>query len=84
MRASSFFFENQEDKTKQFLESFELIITDSYDDYFIKYLINIKDENDDKFDILTNKNLKFFFCHFNDYLRQINEQVKLIRQRKNK
>ena len=34
------FFENQEGKTKQFLEDFEFNITDSYDDYFMKYLIN--------------------------------------------
>ena len=73
------FFENQEDETKQFLEDFEFNITDSYDDYFMKYLVNIKDGNDDKFDMLTNKNSKFFFYYTNNYLRQINEQVKLIR-----
>ena len=73
------FCENQEDKTKQFLKYFEFDITDSYDDYFMKYVINIKDRNDDKFDMLTNKNSKFFFYHFNNYLRQINEQVKGIR-----
>ena len=71
------FLENQEDGTKQFLEDFEFNIIDSYDDYFIKYLITAKDENDDKFDMLANKNSKFSFCHFNNYLRQIN--VKLIR-----
>ena len=45
----------------------------------MKYLINIKNGNDDKFDMLTNKSSKFFFYHFNNYLRQINEQVKLVR-----
>ena len=35
------FLENQEDETKQFLEDFQFNITDSYDDYFMKYLINI-------------------------------------------
>ena len=33
----------------------------------------------DKFDMLTNKNSKNFFYQFNNYLRQINEKVKLIR-----
>ena len=45
----------------------------------MKYLVNIKDRNDDKFDMLTNKNSKCFFYHFNNYLRQRNEQVKLVR-----
>ena len=35
----------------------------------MKYLVNIKDGNDEKYDMLTNKNLNFFFQHFNDYLR---------------
>ena len=29
--------------------------------------------------MLTNKNSKFLFCHFNNYLRQINEPTKPIR-----
>ena len=42
----------------------------------IKYLVNIKDAEDDENDMLTKKNSKFLFYHFNHYLRQINEPTK--------
>ena len=33
---------------------------DDYNDYFMKYLINIKDGEDEKYDRLANKNSKFY------------------------
>ena len=71
------FFDNQEDETKRWID-FEFVSSD-YDDYFMKYLVNIKDGNDEKNDMLTNRNLKFLFYHFNDYIRQISEPTKPIR-----
>ena len=45
----------------------------------MKYLVHIKDGKDKKYDMLTNKNSKFLFHHFNDYLRQISEPMKPVR-----
>ena len=58
---------------------FESVLSDDYEDYFMKYLANIKDGNDEKYDMLTNRNSKFLFYHFNDFLRQINEPTKPVR-----
>ena len=58
---------------------FESVLSDDYEDYFMKYLANIKDGNDEKYDMLTNRNPKFLFYHFNDFLRQINEPTKPVR-----
>ena len=35
------FFENQEDETKRWID-FEFVLSDDYDEYFMKYLVNIK------------------------------------------
>ena len=72
------FFKNQEDETKKWID-FEFILSDDYKDYFMKYLVNIKDGEDEKYDMLTNKNSKFLFYHFSDYLKQINEPTKPVR-----
>ena len=45
----------------------------------LKYLINIKDGEHENYDMLTNKNSKFLFHHFNDYWKQINEPMKPVR-----
>ena len=37
------FFGNQEDETKRWID-FEFVMSDDYDDYFMKYLVNIKEE----------------------------------------
>ena len=37
----------------------------------MKYLVNINQNEDQKYDILANKNSKFFFYYFNDYLAHI-------------
>ena len=72
------FFEAQEDETKKWID-FDFILSDDYDDYFMKYLINIKDGKDEKNDMLANKNSKFLFYNFNDYFKQINQPTKPVR-----
>ena len=72
------FYENQKDETKKWID-FEFILFNGYEDYFMKYLVNIKDGEDEKYDMLTNKNSKFLFYHFNDCLKQINELTKPVR-----
>ena len=70
--------QNQEGETKKWID-FEFILSDDYNDYFMKYLVNIKDSEGERYNMLTNKNSVFLFCHFNDYLRQINEPMKPVR-----
>ena len=72
------FFEAQEDETKKWINC-EFILSDDYNDYSMKYLINIKDGEDEKYDMLAIKNSKFLFYHFSDYLKQINELMKPVR-----
>ena len=48
----------------------------NYGDYITKYLTELKDINDDKYDMLTHKNVKFLFNQFNNHVTQINEPVK--------
>ena len=72
------FFQQQEDQTKKWID-YEFILNKSYEDYFMKYLVNINQNEDQKYDILTNKNSKFLFYHFNDYLAHINEPTKPVR-----
>ena len=62
------FFEAQEDETKKWI-GFEFILSDDQNDYFMKYLINIKDGKDEKYDMLANKNSKLLFYHFNEMKR---------------
>ena len=42
------FFEAQEDETKQWID-FEFTLSADYNDCFMKYLINIKDGEDEKY-----------------------------------
>ena len=61
------------------MDTIGIFLADDYEDYFMKYLVNIKNGKDKKYDILTNKNSKFLIYQFNDYLRQINEPTKPVR-----
>ena len=49
------FFKAQDDETKKWID-FEFILSDDYNDYFMKHLTNIKDGEDEKYDMLANKN----------------------------
>ena len=52
--------------------------TDSYEDYFEWPVHGFKGNEDQKYDILTNKNSKYLFYWFNDYLEHILEPIKPI------
>ena len=58
-------------------EEFQLF--DSYEDNIMNYLTQIENESDDALDMLTNKNTKFLFYQFNQYLAQIGQPLKLTR-----
>ena len=52
---------------------------DSYEEYIMNYITQIENESDDAFDMLTNKNKKFLFYQFNQYLAQIGQPLKFVR-----
>ena len=72
------FFVTQQDAMKKLLK-IEFDFSDDYDDFITNILPSIKDLNDNKFDILTNKNSKFLFYNFHSYLNLQNETRQLIR-----
>ena len=61
----------QEDDTKKFID-FELMYSGSYKQYFNEYLLKLNLKNDNALDVLTNKNSKFLFYHYNDLLFDVN------------
>ena len=65
----------QEDETKKFID-FEFIYDDTYQNYFDEFLLKLNLKNNDRLDVLTNKNSKFLFYHFNDYLTRMNVPTK--------
>ena len=69
-------FLNGQDKKKKLLK-IEFDFSGNYDDYITKYLPTTQNANDDKFDVLTNKNSTSLFYHFNSYLHSENRQVSL-------
>ena len=69
------FLQAQEDETKKFID-FEFIYDDTYQNYFDEFLLKLNLKNNDRLDVLTNKNSKFLFYHFNDYLTRMNVPTK--------
>ena len=45
----------------------------------MKYLVNTNQNDDQKYDMLANKNSKFLFYHFNNFLACISEPTKPVR-----
>ena len=72
------FIAAQQDYDKKLLQ-IEFNYSVDYDNYVFKYLMAIKSENDDKYDILTNKNSKFLFYNFNVYLYRRGLPVQYLR-----
>ena len=70
-------FSGQKDYNKKLIQQ-EFQTSEDYDDYILNFLSAIKHIY--KFDVLTYKNSKFIFFHFNNYLSQINEPAKPIYQ----
>ena len=75
------FFQQQEDSSKAFI-NFDFIFGDNYSDYFQQIFNKFKAKEDDKYDVLTNKNSKYLFYKFNDSLATIGELAKAVRHSK--
>ena len=69
---------NQQDQKKKQLP-IDFSYGDDYTDYIRKYLPSINEVDDDKFDVLTNKNSKYLFHLFNKYLEDKNKPKQFIR-----
>ena len=54
----------------------------SFSNYLRYFLDNIDAETVDKFDFFTNKNVKYFFYKFNDYLLFNEQNTVLVRHSK--
>ena len=72
------FLLNQQDENKKKLP-IDFSYDDNYTDYIIKYLPGINEVDDDKFDVLTNKNSKYLFHLFNKYQESRNRPKQFIR-----
>ena len=71
-----FFFRN---KIKEKKIEIEIETTEDYNDWISKYILVIKNVNDDKYGMLTHKNSKFLFYNFNNYFNRIGRPNKFIR-----
>ena len=67
----------QQDTFKELL-NIKFKTFDDYDEYITKYLAAIKNINDNKYDMLTNKNSKVLFYNFNDCLSIIGKPPQLV------
>ena len=72
------FFTAQKDPDKAFID-FEFTFADSYEDYFEWLIVSFDSYEKTKLDILANKNSKFLFYRFNDFLLQRLREPKLVR-----
>ena len=73
------FFQQQENQSKAIIKHRHFTFTDSYEDYFEWLVHGFKGNKDQKFDVLTNKYLKYLCYWFNDYLECIFEPIKPVR-----
>ena len=72
------FFQQQENQSKAKI-NFEFSFTDRYEDYFDWLVQGFKGSEDQKYDVLTNKNSKYLFYQFNDYLERLLQPIKPVR-----
>ena len=72
------FFQQQENQSKGKI-NFELSFTGSCEDYFDWFVQGFKGNEDKKYDVLTNKNSKYLFYQFNDYLERLLQPIKPVR-----
>ena len=71
------FFLRNKIKEKKF--EIESETTEACNDYISKYILAIKNVNDDKYGMLTHKNSKFLSYNFNNYLNRIGRPNKFVR-----
>ena len=69
------FFQQQENQSKAKI-NFEFSFTDSYENYIDWFVQGFKGNEDQKYDVLTNKNSKYLFYRFNDYLDGLLQPIK--------
>ena len=60
--------------------NFEFSFTDSYEDYCNQLVQGFKGNEDQKYDVLTNKNSIYIFYQFNGYLERLLQSIKPVRQ----
>ena len=72
------FFQQQENQSKAKI-NFEFSFTDRYEDYFDWLVQGFKGSEDQKYDVLTNKNSKYLFYQFNDYLERLLQPIRPVR-----
>ena len=63
----NFLLRQQDDAKKKIIHAI-LTYTDSFSNYIKYFLVNIDAETVDKSDFFVNKNVKYLYCRFNDYL----------------
>ena len=72
------FFQQQENKSKAKI-NFELSFTDCYKNYLDWLVQGFKGNEDEIYDVLTNKNSKYLLYWFNDYLERLLQPIKPVR-----
>ena len=78
MKASMILFKISRTKRKKKLP-IDFSYDDDYTDYITNYLPSINEVDDDKFDVLANKNSKYLFHRFNKYLEDKNKPKQFIK-----
>ena len=73
------FFQQQENHSKAKIKHCHFTFTNSYKDYFEWFVHGFNGNKDQKYNVLTNKNSKYLFYRFNDYLERIFEPIKPVR-----
>ena len=70
------FFQQQENQSKTKIKHCHFTFTDSYKDHFEWLVHHFKRNEDQKYNVLTNKKSKYLFYWFNDFLECIIEPTK--------
>ena len=73
------FFQQQENQSKAKIKHCHFTFTDSYEYYFEWLVHGFKGNEYQKYNVLTNKNSKYWFYRINDYLERISEPIKPVR-----
>ena len=73
------FFQKQENMEKVNIHSDEFTFADSYEGYFEWLVHGFKQGDNQKYDVLRNKNSKYLFYWFKDYLQHVLESIKPVR-----
>ena len=78
MKSICGFFQQQENQSRANIK-YHFTFTYTYEVYFEWLVHGFKGKEDQKYNILTDKNSKYFFYWFNNYLEHILEPIKPVR-----